>query len=212
MLQLPHPAPTNRQALLHLSLTPFFSSDAFSLSLLHTSPSLSGVRRPACLGMVVVSRLRTAPRLHFICPLLNPAAAPLILYSSQTRLYLSSHFIPSPPSKRPRCSGHQGFTTNSHDPGSTEKQQFAFPSFRIFDCQKNILQFCSRLYSFGIGEIKVSKTKTNIKIKLSKRAPSCFPEVQIVLQVSQRDHHHITIHHSLTPNTKTNTKHKDKHK
>ena len=33
----------------------------------------------------------------------------------------------------------------------------------------------------------MSKTKTNIKIKLSKRAPSCFPEVQIVLQVSQRE-------------------------
>ena len=103
MLQLPHPAPTNRQALLHLSLTPFFSSDAFYLSLLHTSPSLSGVRRPACLGMVVVSRLRTAPRLHFICPLLSPAAARsnTLLFSNKT---LSQLTLYPPPSERPDCS------------------------------------------------------------------------------------------------------------
>ena len=161
--------------------------------------------------MVPVSRLRTAPHSHFICCPSPPSPLCLtLLFSNKTLSRLTLY--PPPPSKRPRCSGHQGFTTNSHDPGSTEKQQFAFHSFRNIDCQKTILQFCSRLYSFGIGEIKVSKTKTNIKIKLSKRAPSCFPEVQIVLQVSQRDHHHITIHHSLTQNTKTNTKHKDKHK
>ena len=50
--------------------------------------------------MVPVSRLRTAPHSHFICcpPLSSPSA---LLYSSQTRLYLGSHFIPLLPPNDP---------------------------------------------------------------------------------------------------------------
>ena len=44
----------------------------------------------------------------------------------------------------------------------------------------------------------MSKTKTNIKIKLSKRLQVVFPLVQIVLQVSHRDHHQLTISTSLS--------------
>ena len=160
--------------------------------------------------MVPVSRLRTAPHSHFIC--CPPPLPSALLYSSQTRLYLSSHFIPPPPSKRPAARVTRDSQPTHTIPDQQRNNNLLFLPSASLIVKKTILQFCSRLYSFGIGEIKVSKTKTNIKIKLSKRAPSCFPEVQIVLQVSQRDHHHITIHHSLTPNTKTNTKHKDKQK
>ena len=124
--------------------------------------------------MVPVSRLRTAPHSHFICcpPPPSPSA---LLYSSQTRLYLGSHFIPPPPSKRPRCSGHQGFTTNSHDPGSTEKQQFAFPSFRIIDCQKNYSPVLQPPLFVWYRRDKSVKDKDKYKDKTVKEGSKLFP-------------------------------------
>ena len=158
--------------------------------------------------MVPVSRLSTAPHSHFICCPPYPPLCLTLLFSNKTlsrlTLYPPSSLQTTPLLGSPGI--HNQLTRSRINRETTICFSF-LPHHWL-----SILQFCSRLYSFGIGEIKVSKTKTNIKIKLSKRAPSCFPEVQIVLQVSQRDHHHITIHHSLTPNTKTNTKHKDKHK
>ena len=119
--------------------------------------------------MVVVSRLRTTPRSHFIC---STPCLPL-LYSSQTRLYLSSsHFIQTTPLL---AEGHQGFTTNSHS-CQTNALEIYLDFLHCIDCQTllNSLVWSALLF-VSYRRDKSVKDKDKYKDKTVKEAPSCFP-------------------------------------
>ena len=170
-------------------------------SLSSTPPPLSGVRRPTCLRMVVVSRLRTAPRLHFICPLLSPAAARsnTLLFSNKT---LSQLTLYPPPSERPDCSWTVTRDSQpTHTPAKPTVCRYRYKTLlpQCIDCQTvlNSLVWSAPLF-VSYRRDKSVKDKDKYKDKTVKETPSCFPPVQIVLQVSHWDHHHIDPSLSLT--------------
>ena len=129
-------------------------------------------------------QLTTASHSHFICPLLP---LPLtLLFSNKTLSRRRSLFIL--PSFQTTGEGHQGFTTDSH-----------FGEKHFFPLDAALSLVWSALLFLSYRRDKSVKDKDKYKDKTVKEAPSCFPAVQIVFQVSQWDHHEITRSSSPPP-------------
>ena len=116
-----------------------------------------------------------------------PLPPPLtLLFSNKTLSRRRSLFIL--PSFQTTGEGHQGFTTDSH---------FGEKHFFLLDAALSLVW--SALLFLSYRRDKSVKDKDKYKDKTVKEAPSCFPAVQIVFQVSQWDHHEITRSSSPPP-------------
>ena len=127
--------------------------------------------------MPLVSRSSQQLHTRTLSALCSPSLT--LLFSNKTLSRRRSLFIL--PSFQTTGEGHQGFTTDSH----FGEKNF-FPSDAAFSLVWSALLFLS------YRRDKSVKDKDKYKDKTVKEAPSCFPPVQIVLQVSHWDDHQIT--------------------